>query len=313
MMGAEVVIRETVGKTGTDTSRFRFGANWQRFLATLNDDRVAAAVRSLQRVFGENGLEGKLFLDIGSGSGLFSLAARRLGARVVSFDYDADSVACTQELRRREQAEESNWNVEQGSVLDRNYLESLGEFDVVYSWGVLHHTGQMWSAIDLASQRVKNDGRFWIAIYNDQGRLSEVWTRLKQLYVRLPAWLRPVYVLWIGGLYFTGRVVGRIWSTVLLSLLKLITRNEQCSAARVQPQRSPVASGSRGMHLWYDLVDWVGGYPFEVARPEEICHFLCERGFQLTDMTTVGGGLGCNEFIFRRERLLESETKEGLI
>ncbi len=85
--------QEVAGK-----QRFEFGANWNRFLAVLNDERIAQAEESLKRMLEVDNLQGKSFLDIGSGSGLFSLAARRLGARVYSFDYDPKSVACTREL-----------------------------------------------------------------------------------------------------------------------------------------------------------------------------------------------------------------------
>ena len=133
--------------------RFEFGKNWSRFLSLLNDERIAAAQNSLKHMLGVEDLRGKSFLDIGSGSGLFSLVARRLGARVHSFDYDPHSVACTKELRRRYFPGDAEWTVEGGSALDADYLKSLGEFDVVYSWGVLHHTGQMWQALDNATCR----------------------------------------------------------------------------------------------------------------------------------------------------------------
>src|SRR5262245_35300500 len=131
----------------TQGDHFEFGANWSRFLATVNEDRIAAAVGSLQKMLAIPSLDGRTFLDVGSGSGLFSLAAHRLGARVVSFDYDPQSVACTQQMKQRF-ADQTNWHVTHGSALDEEFLQRLGSFDVVYAWGVLHHTGQMWRAIE---------------------------------------------------------------------------------------------------------------------------------------------------------------------
>lgn len=128
--------------------RFAFGQNWSNFLRTLDDERILEAERSLKQMLEVESLRDKRFVDVGSGSGLFSLAARRLGASVHSFDYDPQSVACTSELKRRFFPGDPQWTVEEGSVLDDDYLASLGRFDVVYSWGVLHHTGAMWKALE---------------------------------------------------------------------------------------------------------------------------------------------------------------------
>jgi len=146
--------------------RFEFGDNWRKFLALLDEERIAAAEKSLLKVLEVDNLKGKKILDIGSGSGLFSLAARRLGAHVHSFDYDPQSVACTKELKRRFYPDDPEWTVEHGDILDRGYLKALGQYDIVYSWGVLHHTGAMWEALENGVSQINpatcsgTDGRF---------------------------------------------------------------------------------------------------------------------------------------------------------
>ena len=138
-------------------------------------------------------LDGLRFLDIRSGRGLFSLAARRLGAPVHSFDYDVQSVACANALRDRYFPNDPAWTVEQGSALDRAYADCLGRFDIVYSWGVLHHTGSMWEALGNAARPGALGGLLFIALYADQGAKSAFWLRVKLIYVTLP---RPLRVPW---------------------------------------------------------------------------------------------------------------------
>src|SRR5947207_6418716 len=171
-------------------TRFEFGKNWARFLGSLDDNRIAQAEASLRTMLETSDLEGQSFLDIGSGSGLFSLAARRLGARVHSLDYDPQSVTCAKELRRRYFNNDSDWRIEEGSALNADYLKSLGSFDVVYSWGVLHHTGEMWRALENAQLPVKVGGKLFIAIYNDMGSKSRRWKWIKTTYNELPRFLK---------------------------------------------------------------------------------------------------------------------------
>lgn len=226
-------------------------------------------------------LKGKSFLDIGSGSGLFSLAAHRMGASVVSLDYDPQSVACTQQLQQ--QFGGDDWQVHQGSVLDETWMESLGGFDIVYSWGVLHHTGQMTHAIASAQQRVAPGGVFAIAIYNDQGSASRRWLAIKKLYNRLPALLRPLWVIMVAG-----------WYEMKFALARLVHRKNPLPFRDWREKKL-----DRGMSAWHDWVDWIGGLPFEVASPDEITVPLADAGFHLMNLKTVGNGWGCNEYVFR--------------
>lgn len=259
--------------------RFGFGVNWMRFLSVLNDERIEEAKSSLKRMLNVESLDGKTFLDVGSGSGLFSLAARMLGAKVYSFDYDPQSVACTAELRRR-YFPDDDWVVESGSVLDRDYLSRLGQFDVVYSWGVLHHTGSMWEALGNVAPLVKPEGQLFIAIYNKQQFISAYWVFVKRLYNR--SW--PIVQSLLNYGYF-------LFFAAELFAADVLRGNN--------PTLRYKGVGSRGMSMYRDVVDWVGGWPFEVATPEEIFRFFRKQDFSLTELVTCGGKHGCNEFVFK--------------
>jgi len=260
--------------------RFQFGNNWRRFISLVNEERIEQAEASLRERFACDSLVGKTFIDVGSGSGLFSLAARRLGARVHSFDYDPQSVACTSTLKQRYFDGDTDWTIEQGSVLDVAFLETLGTYDIVYSYGVLHHTGQMWPALENVLRLLRSGGALFLTIYNDQGHKSVRWLKKKRRYNVLPDFLKLPYVFWI--------LVPR---HVLMFLICL---------ARLKPKRYFQAwATSRGMNPWYDMIDWIGGYPFEVAKPEEIFSFYKARGLQLESMMTTSSN-GNNEFVFSK-------------
>lgn len=264
--------------------RFEFGSNWQNFLGLLDEERIDEARRSLVEMLGQPDLHGRIFLDIGCGSGLFSLAARRLGAQVFSFDYDPASVACAMELKRRFFPRDEKWQIEQGSVLDQAYLKKYPSADIVYSWGVLHHTGRMWEAMENASKCTAPGGTLFISIYNDQGVTSKRWRAVKRVYNTLPRWLRLPYVLCVVAPFELRSFVSNV--------------------VRMRPnvyfERWRRYKTSRGMSQWYDWVDWIGGYPFEVAKPEDVIHYFQDRGYLLRRLKTVGGSLGCNEYVFRK-------------
>jgi len=280
---SEAVTRAAHEREVASGERFEFGRNWARFLELIDESRIRQAEESLASMLRESALEGRMFLDIGSGSGLFSLAARRLGARVYSFDFDTHSVNCGKELRRRYDAGSREWTIEQGSVLDDVYMRSLGTFDIVYSWGVLHHTGRMWDAVHAATGAVAPGGKLFIALYNDTGSQSDRWRTIKRLYNRIPSALRPALAA------------------------ATCAPDEVKAFARAVVHRRPgdfvrrwTVNNARGMNHWRDIVDWVGGYPYEVAAPEEVFDFCRARGFTLIGLRCKGAGLGCNEFVFER-------------
>lgn len=269
-------------QNATEGPRFPFGRNWASFLGVLTEARIQEAERSLREMLGAERMAGAAFLDAGSGSGLFSLAAMRMGARRVhSFDFDPESVACARELRRRYFPDAQNWTVEQGSVLDPDYMSRLGQWDIVYSWGVLHHTGRMWDALGQVISQVKRPGLLFVSIYNDQGRMSTGWRFVKRLYNRGPIGRMGVLSVFVP--YFAAR-------GLTFDLLR-----GRSPAARYREYRT-----SRGMSLMHDWKDWLGGYPFEVAKPEEVFEFCRSRGLLLEKLTTCGGRFGCNEFVFHR-------------
>ncbi len=257
----------------TSERRFQFGRNWNRFIARITPERISSAKDSLIHMLGHNSLNNMHFLDVGSGSGMFSLAAHQLGAQVRSFDYDEVSVATTAEVRKRYAADSNSWCIEQGSVLDEGYMRSLGRYDVVYAWGVLHHTGDMLRALANVGENVTPSGQLFVAIYNKQPFKTRYWKVVKKAYNK-NAFNRIVIVLTHMPYFYFLRGMVRFLS----------------GKHRLE----------RGMSLWHDMLDWLGGYPFEAAAPEEIVDFYLSRGFILQRLRTVGGRAGCNEFVFQR-------------
>ena len=266
--------------------RFAFGENWARYLEILDEARINEAQESLRQMLEVEDLAGKSFLDIGSGSGLFSLAARRLGARVHSLDFDPQSVSCTAELRRRYFPNDPDWMVEEGSALDRDWLRSLGPFDVVYSWGVLHHTGKMWDALEAVLLPVAPGGRLFIAIYNDTGKETIRWRQLKRIYNALPSLLKTPFILMLiapAQLKEAGTALAKFRFGTYLE-----------SWRRYQSKR--------GMSRWRDIIDWIGGYPYEAAKVEEIFDFYRARGCRMTRLKRDSYRLGPNEFVFVKDQ-----------
>ena len=252
---------------------FNFGLNWQAFSSQRLDARgLDAATRSLGSLLQRDTLQGVSFLDVGCGSGLFSIAAQRLGAaRVVGLDVNPVCIAVS-EQNHACWAPDAPITFEQASVLDAASLDKLGHFDIVYAWGSLHHTGAMWNALRNVTQRVVPGGTLALSIYNKH-LTSPIWRVIKRLYNQLPSFLQqPMAVLFAGVIYVAKFLVTR---------------------------RNPLEK-ERGMDFWYDVVDWIGGYPYEFASPAEVTAFVTRQGFQLRHFVAAQVPTGCNEFVFER-------------
>ena len=70
--------------------------------------------------------------------------------------------------------------------------------------------------------------------------------------------------------------------------------------AKLLVMRSNPLKKERGMDFWFDVIDWIGGYPYEYAAPTEVTRSICNRGFVLQRYVPAQVPTGCNEFVFRR-------------
>ncbi|KWV59455.1 hypothetical protein AS156_30940 [Bradyrhizobium macuxiense] len=262
------------------SSHFEFGENWKDYSKSIDKERINQAIAGIQKLF-PDGIDGQTFVDIGSGSGLHSLAALMLGAKsVTSIDIDENSVEATSKLLTAHAADK-RWTAEVVSIFDAPN-DMKGKFDIVYSWGVLHHTGDMWPAIEKASELVKSGGLFCIAIYAAT-RSERFWTSEKAFYARAPKSIQ-----WI---------VRQVYMAAYLSAKLLVLQNP---ISYVRNYKS-----NRGMNFSHDAHDWLGGYPYEAARAEELhgrisaLGFSEVRSFRLPYTMGVFGA-GCHEFVFRK-------------
>ena len=265
-----------------NNKRFKFGSNWKEYSKTIGDKQLETCTSELVEWLGAD-LQDKSFLDIGCGSGIHSLAAASLGASVFSFDYDRDSVECTKSVKEQFNKTKTDWKIDQGSVLDETYMSSIGKFDIVYSWGVLHHTGEMWKAIDNSILTVKDGGRFFIAIYNKQGWKSKFWWHVKNIYNILPNGINKVYGV-ILGLFFN--FINIVKHTLMLNPMRAIR---------------PLLNykKNRGMSIYHDIIDWMGGFPYEYATYQELNTFFEKKGFKLIKGREVTS-LGCHQMVFQK-------------
>ncbi|GAB4377360.1 MAG: class I SAM-dependent methyltransferase [Salibacteraceae bacterium] len=251
---------------------FSFGKNWKNYLSTVDQQALEMAGKDIDHWLDGVSIEGKRVLDIGSGSGIHSLSFFSRGVKeLVSFDYDKHSVEAT--LKMHETAgKPENWKIMQGSVLDRKFMEGLGQFDIVYSWGVLHHTGSMWEAIQNAVERVAPGGVFFISLYKE-GPNYQKHLKLKQRY-NASNKLGKKYLESIEILNVMLYRIRKGWNPFKWNMRK-----------------------ARGMTIYHDIVDWLGGLPYEVAHEDDVVRFMRNKGFELTRIFVKGEG-GCTIFVF---------------
>jgi SAM-dependent methyltransferase len=287
-------------------STFSFGKNWVDYVENfVEEDRIKNAEQSLLQYLPREEYKDKVFIDIGCGSGIFSLSALRLGcSKVISFDVDRYSIEATKKVKNRFSyllPEDYLWEIFTGDVLDENLISRLEKSgDIVYSWGVLHHTGNMWKAIKNASRLVKSSGFFIIAIYNKTSS-SAYWLKVKRFYNSAPKFIKLLLVYF----YFFCITCKR----AMTHLLELISGKEK------KLRWDKLFGQRRGMSTFYDIIDWLGGYPYEYASFEEVKDFVESLGFQLikapTTLPSIKGKVsflsifslyntGNNEFVFKK-------------
>ena len=266
------------GGTGAATTPaptgFDFGENWLAFSDALRPEQLAAAEASLLRHLPPEGWRGLRVADVGCGSGLFAVAMAGLGARVTAIDVNPKCIEATRLNAGRFLAgDASTLDLRLGSILDAEFVRSFGaSFDDVYSWGVLHHTGSMDRAVANALSMLAPDGFAVIALYNRHWT-SPIWRAIKRTYCALPGPLATAYAA--------------LFVPVIAAAKFAVTR------------RNPFHK-ERGMSFWRDVVDWVGGYPYEYVAPEEFMKRLELAAYSCRLAAAADTPIGCNEFLARR-------------
>jgi SAM-dependent methyltransferase len=256
---------------------FSFGQNWQKYVANVDEAAVKCAEQSFVDFTKLNRLDDYEFLDLGCGSGMSSLVALRLGARrVVGVDVDPSSVAASTAMRERFGYSHDRWQIHSGSVLDEEFLQGLGRFSYVYSWGVLHHTGAMWPAIEnVVRHNVQPGGMLHLALYHAHST-APTWLKIKRLCNASPRVLFPL-----------------LKYSYLAALFAKMSLRFQSPIRYVRNYK-----GQRGMNFFRDVDDWMGGLPYEFCSPEEVTNFMASRGGKRLQLKEANS-CGCNEFLFQ--------------
>lgn len=266
-------------------SHFQFGRNWRSYAENLSDLEIDDATEAMGKLLGTDTLADRSFLDIGCGSGIHALAALRLGAtRVMALDIDPDSVDTTRRLLARH-APGHVVEIRVASIFGSEGIERAS-YDVVYSWGVLHHTGRMHEALRRSAVLVRPGGTFAFALYRK-------------------TWCCPLWTLekrWYRDAGERARRLARSTYVNIVRLGMLLTGHSYRRYLEQYPRRN------RGMDFMHDVHDWLGGFPYESISAAEVDEFMRALGFEQirrsvrTDLLSRSGvlGSGCDEYVYRK-------------
>ncbi|HEX2957324.1 MAG TPA: class I SAM-dependent methyltransferase [Chitinispirillaceae bacterium] len=262
--------------------QFDFGKNWASFSrSALSTIRIETARNDFNNLFSGIPLKGKTFLDIGFGQGLSLLFANEAGAVTVGNDINPSCYDAINESARFFNLSSITFPLILGSILENTTIENIQRalerkmlFDIVHSWGVLHHTGGMYDALSKAMNLVARGGYFVIAIYNYH-YTSLLWRFIKLIYCKSHPCLKKLMI------------------TVFYPLI---------AAAKFAVTGKNPFKKDRGMNFYYDVIDWIGGYPYEYASKQKIINYCEEYGFTCIRCVDADVPTGCNQFVFYKSR-----------
>jgi 2-polyprenyl-6-hydroxyphenyl methylase/3-demethylubiquinone-9 3-methyltransferase len=261
---------------------FRFGKNWKTFNLKSDLSHIEHSQKSLDALIGKDVICNKTVLDIGCGSGIHALSFLRAGAKYIKcIDLDPDAVETT--VSRLEEYNPDKWNAQIANILDVK-SNSHEFFDIVFSWGVLHHSGNLMMAIKNSADFCKDGSLLILAIYR-RTSLCTFWKIEKKIYNIVPSVFRRIIDLTFACVFLFAK-----WT------------QGNSPRAFVKNYRM-----QRGMDFMTDIRDWLGGYPYESASPATIHNFLTVRGFNLIksnirDQQFGFLGSGCNEYIYELQK-----------
>ena len=264
-----------------ETLRYGFGRNWEDYIRKhFSEERVDISRKHMLEFLGLENLNGRSFLDVGCGSGLQSLAAFRAGAgKIFSFDYDIHSVRATK-MMRKIAGDPKNWQITQGSILDDNFIQGIETADIIYSWGVLHHTGDMWKAMDNTAKLAKKNALLYIALYDYDIQVNptpEFWLDVKKRY-NFSSWLRKRKM--------------EIWYIWRFMLDKKISKLPEVISLAFNYKQS------RGMAMYNNLKDWLGGWPMDFAKRADVRDWAERNKLEMLTMKT---GEANTEYLFGKQ------------